>query len=42
MAENQRAVTGPFVTNQPGLVPPLVTTKSITQDQGNSAPSFMR
>lgn len=42
MAENQRAMTGPFVTSQPGLVPPLVTTKSITQDQGNSGPRFIR
>ncbi|XP_059615793.1 protein transport protein Sec24C [Phlebotomus argentipes] len=42
MAENQRSCQGPFVTNQPGLVPPLVTTKFITHDQGNSGPRFVR
>lgn len=42
MAENQRAACGPFVTNQPGLIPPLVTTKYTTQDQGNSGPRFLR
>ena len=42
MSENQRAAGGVFTTNQVGLVPPLVTTKYITQDQGNSGPRFMR
>lgn len=42
MAENQQAACGPFVTNQAGLIPPLVTTKYITQDQGNSGPRFIR
>lgn len=42
MTENQRAATGPFITNQVGQVPPLVTTKCITQDQGNSGPKFIR
>ncbi|GAB0097932.1 SEC24C [Sergentomyia squamirostris] len=42
MSENQRACDGPFVTNQPGLVPPLVTTKFVTHDQGNSGPRFIR
>ena len=42
MSENQRATSGTFVTNQPGLVPPLVTTEYITQDQGNSGPRFIR
>lgn len=40
--QNQEAFPGPFVTGQPGLVPPLVTTKYVTQDQGNSGPRFMR
>uniref|UniRef100_A0A1L8DW21 Putative vesicle coat complex copii subunit sec24/subunit sfb2 n=1 Tax=Nyssomyia neivai TaxID=330878 RepID=A0A1L8DW21_9DIPT len=42
MSENQRSCQGPFVTNQPGLVPPLVTTKFVTHDQGNSGPRFVR
>uniref|UniRef100_A0A7G3B8S8 Putative vesicle coat complex copii subunit sec24/subunit sfb2 n=1 Tax=Lutzomyia longipalpis TaxID=7200 RepID=A0A7G3B8S8_LUTLO len=42
MSENQRQCQGPFVTNQPGLVPPLVTTKFVTHDQGNSGPRFVR
>lgn len=40
--QNQEAFPGPFVTGQPGLVPPLVTTKYVTQDQGNSGPRFIR
>lgn len=42
MSENQRSITGPFVTNDAGLVPPLVTTKFVTHDQGNSGPRFLR
>ncbi|KAH8318195.1 hypothetical protein KR074_007632 [Drosophila pseudoananassae] len=42
MIENQRLAGGPFVTNQPGLLPPLVTTKFVVHDQGNSSPRFMR
>lgn len=42
MVENQRNAGGPFVTNQPGLLPPLVTTKYVVQDQGNSSPRFLR
>lgn len=42
MIENQRQSGGPFVTNQPGLLPPLVTTKFVVHDQGNSSPRFLR
>ncbi|XP_038109772.1 protein transport protein Sec24C isoform X1 [Culex quinquefasciatus] len=42
MSENQRSCGGEFATNAAGLVPPLATTKFITQDQGNSGPRYMR
>lgn len=42
VSENQRSNGGVFATNQVGLVPPLVTTKYVTQDQGNSGPRFIR
>uniref|UniRef100_A0A182P5G9 Protein transport protein Sec24C n=1 Tax=Anopheles epiroticus TaxID=199890 RepID=A0A182P5G9_9DIPT len=42
MAENQEACGGFFQTNQPGQLPPLVTTKFVTQDQGNASPRFVR
>lgn len=42
MTENQRSITGPFVTSEIGAVPPLMTTKFITQDLGNSGPRFIR
>lgn len=42
MVENQNYAGGQFITNQPGLVPPLVTTKYVTQDQGYSGPRFLR
>lgn len=42
MTENQNSITGPFITNEVGSVPPLVTTKFVTHDQGNSGPRFIR
>jgi protein transport protein SEC24 len=42
MAENQKSFGGVFSTAQVGQVPPLVTTKFITQDQGNSSPRYIR
>lgn len=42
MKENQAAITGPFVTHEIGAVPPAVTSKYVTHDQGNSGPRFIR
>lgn len=42
MTENQNSITGPFITNEVGAVPPLVTTKFVTHDQGNSGPRYIR
>uniref|UniRef100_A0A182NT59 Uncharacterized protein n=1 Tax=Anopheles dirus TaxID=7168 RepID=A0A182NT59_9DIPT len=42
MAENQENCGGIFSTSQPGQLPPLVTTKFVTQDQGNASPRFVR
>ncbi|XP_067008422.2 protein transport protein Sec24C [Anabrus simplex] len=42
MQDDQHNRSGVFYTNQKGLVPPLVTTNFVTQDQGNSGPRFIR
>ncbi|XP_046392405.1 protein transport protein Sec24C isoform X2 [Ischnura elegans] len=42
MQEDQRIHSGIFYTDQKGQVPPLVTTKFLTQDQGNASPRFIR
>lgn len=40
--DDQRARRGEFMTDKRGLVPPLVTTDFITQDQGNASPRYVR
>jgi hypothetical protein len=42
MQDDQSSRSGIFYTNQKGLVPPLVTTNFITQDQGNASPRYIR
>ena len=42
MEDDKRTRSGPFATNQKGLIPPLVTTRFVTQDQGNCGPRFVR
>ncbi|XP_067614522.1 protein transport protein Sec24C-like [Eurosta solidaginis] len=42
MIENQNSTGCAFITNQQGLLPPLVTTKYVVQDQGNSSPRYVR
>ncbi|XP_067642350.1 protein transport protein Sec24C-like [Eurosta solidaginis] len=40
--ENQNSARGAFITNEQGLLPPLVTTKYVVEDQGNSSPRYVR
>ncbi|XP_067618864.1 protein transport protein Sec24C-like isoform X2 [Eurosta solidaginis] len=40
--ENQNSAGGAFITNAQGLLPPLVTTKYVVEDQGNSSPRYVR
>lgn len=42
MQDDKQNRSGIFCTNQKGLMPPLVTTNFITQDQGNCSPRFVR
>ncbi|XP_067633245.1 protein transport protein Sec24D-like [Eurosta solidaginis] len=40
--ENQHSAGSAFTTNEQGLLSPLVTTKYVVQDQGNSSPRYVR
>ncbi|XP_067648170.1 protein transport protein Sec24C-like isoform X2 [Eurosta solidaginis] len=40
--ENKNSAGGAFITNEQGLLPPLVTTKYVVEDQGNSLPRYVR
>ncbi|XP_067644697.1 protein transport protein Sec24C-like [Eurosta solidaginis] len=40
--ENQNSAGGAFITNEQRLLPPLVTTKYVVEDQGNSSPRYVR
>ncbi|XP_067639143.1 protein transport protein Sec24D-like [Eurosta solidaginis] len=40
--ENQNRAGGAFITNEQGLLPPLVTKKYVVEDQGNSSPRYVR
>ncbi|CAF0886553.1 unnamed protein product [Rotaria sordida] len=42
LEQSQEKIQEPFITNAPGLLPPLVGTNFICQDQGNCNPRFMR
>ncbi|XP_067638102.1 protein transport protein Sec24C-like [Eurosta solidaginis] len=40
--ESQNSAGGAFITNEQGLLPPLVTTKYVVEDQGNSSPRYVK
>lgn len=42
MADDQQNRGGIFVTNEKGLVPPLVTTDFVVDDKGNASPRYIR
>ncbi|XP_045779677.1 protein transport protein Sec24D isoform X1 [Maniola jurtina] len=42
MADDQQNRGGVFVTNEKGLVPPLVTTDFLVDDKGNASPRYIR
>ncbi|GBP12210.1 Protein transport protein Sec24C [Eumeta japonica] len=42
MSDDQQSRGGIFVTNERGLVPPLVTTDFIVDDKGNASPRYIR
>jgi protein transport protein SEC24 len=42
LERNQEKIEGPFITNSPGLLPPLAGINFTCQDQGNCNPRFMR
>ncbi|XP_067643326.1 T-complex protein 1 subunit zeta-like [Eurosta solidaginis] len=40
--ENQNSAGGAFITNEQGLLPTLVTTKCVVEDEGKSTPRYVR
>ncbi|CAF0790089.1 unnamed protein product [Adineta ricciae] len=42
LEQSQEKIQQPFITNAPGLLPPLVATDFVCQDQGSCNPRFIR
>ncbi|CAF1321649.1 unnamed protein product, partial [Rotaria sordida] len=42
LEQSQEKIQEPFITNAPGLLPPLAATDFVSQDQGSCNPRFIR